>query len=92
MRHKASGEKGWGQFADIERAQASTQKRQQQEATKKNSEGIEEEEEKKKKKRDNKQLPVLRCPRIIDAMSPSQQPAMLTLIGGSRHGNNRSGA
>lgn len=90
MRHKASGEEGWGQFVDIERAQASKQKRQQQE-TKKNSEGMEEEEE-EEKKRDNKQLPGLRCPRIIDAMRPSQQPAMLTLIGGSRHGNNRSGA
>ena len=46
MRHKASGEEGWGQFVDIERAQASKQKRQQQE-TKRIAKGW----KKKKKKR-----------------------------------------
>ena len=84
MRHKASGEDGCGQFIDIERA-ARKQKRRQQEE-KKNCEGIEEEEEDAAEER--QQTAAMRSPRSPTRRA-SQQPAMLTLIGGSRHGNNQ---
>ena len=88
MRHEASGEEGWGQFVDIERAQASKQKRrQQQEEEVKNSEGIEEEEDAEEEERQQTAATALKLEsRDVTGL------AMLTLIGGSRHGNNRSGA